>query len=55
MSYIISDECLSCGTCIESCPVSAIVEGEFYSISSEICDNCGTCIDSCPVGAIIEE
>lgn len=55
MAYLITDECLACGTCLESCPVNAIVEGEIYKIDSEICEQCGTCMDSCPAGAIIEE
>uniref|UniRef100_UPI00195A976C 4Fe-4S binding protein n=1 Tax=Desulforadius tongensis TaxID=1216062 RepID=UPI00195A976C len=55
MAYVITDECLACGTCMESCPVNAIVEGSIYSIDTERCENCGTCIDACPIGAIIEE
>lgn len=55
MAYIITDECLACGTCLESCPVNAICEGEIYLIDAEICEQCGTCMDSCPAGAIIEE
>jgi uncharacterized Fe-S center protein len=55
MAYVITDECLACGTCLESCPVSAITEGDIFAIDPEICENCGTCIDSCPAGAIIEE
>ena len=28
MAYVISDACVSCGTCEGECPVSAISEGE---------------------------
>ena len=55
MAYIITDECLACGTCLESCPVNAIREGEIYLIDAEICEHCGTCMDCCPAGAIIKE
>lgn len=27
MSYVISEACIACGTCQESCPVEAIEEG----------------------------
>ncbi len=32
MAYVISDDCVACGTCIDECPVGAISEGEKYSI-----------------------
>ena len=28
MAYVISDECVSCGTCAEACPAEAIHEGD---------------------------
>ncbi|MCL6478110.1 MAG: 4Fe-4S binding protein [Peptococcaceae bacterium] len=55
MGYRITEECLACGTCVESCPNDAIIEGEAYKIDPEKCENCGTCIDACPTGAIVEE
>ncbi|OPY59070.1 MAG: Ferredoxin [Pelotomaculum sp. PtaU1.Bin035] len=56
MAYKITDECLTCGTCIDSCPNEAIIEdGDAYKIDLDKCENCGVCIDSCPAGAIIEE
>jgi len=28
MAYKISDDCVSCGSCVEACPVEAIFEGD---------------------------
>ncbi len=55
MAYKITDECLACGTCLESCSNDAITEGDIYKIEPDKCENCGACVDACPVGAIIEE
>lgn len=40
MAYVIGDDCIACGTCIDECPVGAISEGEKYSINPEICTEC---------------
>ena len=37
MAYVISDDCVACGTCIDECPQGAISEGEKYSINPEMC------------------
>lgn len=56
MAYKISDECISCGSCAETCPVSAISEGDSqYVINPDDCISCGACADICPVNAISEE
>ena len=39
MAYVISDDCIACGTCIDS-------------IDPETCTECGTCADVCPSEAI---
>ena len=54
MAYVISNECLACGACADTCPVGAISMDDakgIYVIGSE-CVECGACADACPVGAI---
>jgi ferredoxin len=53
MAYIITDECIACGSCQDECPVEAINEGEEkYTIDPKLCTDCGACADQCPVEAI---
>ena len=54
MAYVISEDCIACGTCIGECPVEAISEGEKYSINPELCIDCGSCASVCPSEAIHE-
>ncbi len=52
MAYIINDECIACGVCVDECPVDAISEGDdIYTIDPELCTDCGSCADVCPVEA----
>ena len=47
MAYTISDECVSCGACVEACS-----EGDGkYVIDADACVSCGACAGACPVGA----
>ena len=55
MAYVIGDACIACGTCIDECPVSAISEGDQYSIDPDACIDCGTCAGVCPMDAIAPE
>lgn len=56
MAYVITDSCVSCGTCEGGCPVGAISQGEGqYVIDASACVSCGACAGACPVGAITEE
>jgi ferredoxin len=53
LAYVISDECINCGACEDSCPTNAISEvGEKRIIDAETCIDCGACVDTCPVIAI---
>lgn len=54
--YVITDSCVSCGTCADACPVSAISEGaDHYEIDQDVCAQCGSCVDNCPTSAIEEQ
>ena len=55
MAYVITEDCIACGTCISECPVEAISEGDIYVIDADACIDCGVCQENCPVEAIIEE
>ena len=53
MAYVISDACLSCGSCEGECPVGAIAQGDGkYEINADLCLECGSCEAACPAGAI---
>jgi len=56
MPRVISDECLSCGACCDTCPVGAISEGDGkYVVDADACIDCGACEAGCPAGAISEK
>ena len=52
MAYVISNDCIACGTCIDECPSGAISAVDIYSIDPDACTECGTCADVCPNEAI---
>ena len=53
MAFVITDSCVSCGSCAGECPVGAISQGDGkYEIDAATCVDCGTCAGQCPVGAI---
>jgi ferredoxin len=56
MAHKISDECVACGACADTCPVGAIAMGDGkYEINADECVDCGACEDGCPVEAIAAE
>ena len=54
MAYVITEDCVACGTCAGECPVEAISEGDIYKIDADKCISCGSCAAACPTGAMIE-
>ena len=53
MAFVITDECLSCGSCAAQCPAEAIDMGELhYEIDQSKCLECGSCQAQCPAEAI---
>jgi ferredoxin len=49
------DKCTACGTCVEECPVEAIVISEEEGcavVDEEECVDCGACEEACPAEAI---
>ena len=53
MAFVITDSCVSCGSCAGECPVGAISQGDGkYEIDANSCIDGGTCAGVCPTGAI---
>ena len=58
MAYVITSDCISCGVCVDECPVKCIKEdGGTFVIVKEECIECGVCAAPglCPVDAIKEQ
>lgn len=52
MAYIITDDCIACGACVDECPTDAITSGDpIYIIDADACIDCGACNDVCPTDA----
>lgn len=52
-AQIAADLCEECGTCVERCPMEAIVEvEEGVQLDPARCIGCGVCISTCPQEAI---
>ena len=56
MAYVISGDCVGCGSCAEVCPADAISEADGKNvIDADACLECGTCEAECPNEAISAE
>ena len=56
MAFVITEDCVACGTCADECEANAIEEGEdIYVINEQKCTECGTCVEVCPTEAIVEK
>ena len=50
---VIHENCIGCGKCIKSCPVSAMyIENEKTVIDYEVCIACNNCLLTCPESVI---
>ncbi len=45
MAFVITDECLSCGSCAAQCPAEAIDMGDLHC----------SCAAQCPAEAIVQQ
>lgn len=50
--FVISEDCIECGTCQDLCPQQVIKEGTPFEIQSNHCLHCGLCFENCPAEAI---
>ena len=57
IQYFITDKCIGCTKCVQSCPVDAIgfKPHEQHVIDTEKCIKCDACRAICPVDAVITQ
>ncbi|MBI9077207.1 MAG: NAD-dependent epimerase/dehydratase family protein [Desulfatibacillum sp.] len=48
----VTDDCVGCGTCIETCAFDAITIQNGKAVHGDICRKCGRCATACPNGAV---
>ena len=53
MAYIILDTCITCGLCLDQCPISAISAGDPVYVIDDTCCDFEECLPVCPVDAIV--
>lgn len=53
--FLITDQCIGCGKCLEVCPQNCIVNDKVpFAIEQEHCLHCGNCMSVCPAGAVVK-
>lgn len=52
VTVTVGEECIGCGTCIETCFVHAIKVLDKKAVISDACRGCGRCVAVCPQNAI---
>ncbi len=56
MKYVVSNECVGCGTCSGICPKDALgPAGPHFAIDPDRCIGCSACYRVCPFEAIVPE
>lgn len=50
--YVNKEDCISCGICVDKCPVDAITIDDAAEINPDICIGCASCIAVCPQSTI---
>ena len=53
MAHKVTDECVACGACVDTCPVGAISLEDKAVVDASACVDCGACEGACPTGAIL--
>ena len=51
-NFNVSDKCISCGKCVDFCPVNNVIIKDGKPSFGEKCLNCYSCINRCPEEAI---
>lgn len=56
MAYLITEDCVTCGTCWAICPTHSVEEYDvYYRINYDTCVECGACAKVCPNTCIIKK
>lgn len=50
--YLITENCIECGKCLDVCPQGIIEESSPYEIDQRHCLRCGACQEVCPADAV---
>ena len=53
-AFVFKEECVSCGSCVKVCPVSAIqvIMGLYADVDHNKCVGCKRCAVECPASVI---